>query len=151
MLRILLTGATGFLGSYVIRSLLKHDCDIAILLRPRSNPWRITNILPRLNVIQGDLTDVSVIAGDIQAFAPDVTIHLAWHGVGNPYHNDPQQVINLHGSLSLLDFVHAAGCHSWVELGSQAEYGTYNHPVSESRNFLWCDQALHLYADATTV
>ncbi len=131
MLRILLTGATGFVGSFVTRCLLARDCDVAVLVRPQSNPWRIADILPRLHMIRGDLADLSIVTNDICAFAPDVTVHLAWCGVGNLYRNDPQQVTNLQISLSLLDAVHAAGCHSWVGFGSQAEYGIYGHAMSE--------------------
>jgi len=131
MLRILLAGATGFVGSHVTRYLLARNCDIAVLMRSQSNPWRIVDVLSRLHVIRGDLAEVSTIADDICAFAPDVTVHLAWSGVGNRYRNDPQQVTNLYSSLSLLDVIHAAGCRSWVGLGSQAEYGIYNHAISE--------------------
>jgi UDP-glucose 4-epimerase len=131
MPRILLTGATGFIGSHVVRCLLKHNCDVAVVIRPQSNLWRISDVLPHLQVIRGDLTDVSEIADKIRAFAPDVAIHLAWYGVGNRYRNDPHQVTNLQVGLSLLDAVHAAGCRSWIGLGSQAEYGVYSHAVSE--------------------
>lgn len=131
MLRILLTGATGFLGSHVAWYLLACNCHVAALIRPQSNLWRIADILPGLHVIRGDLADLSNVADEINAFAPEVTVHLAWYGVGNRYRNDPQQVTNLHASLSLLEIVRSAGCRSWVGMGSQAEYGIYNDPISE--------------------
>lgn len=131
MLRILLTGATGFLGSHVARYLLACNCHVAALVRSPANSWRIADILPDFHVISGNLADLSNVADEINAFAPEVTIHLAWYGVGNRYRNNPQQVTNLHASLNLLEVVRAAGCHSWVGLGSQAEYGICNQAVSE--------------------
>ena len=104
---------------------------MAVVLRPQGNSWRISDVLPRLKVIWGDLSDVSAMADEIRAFAPDVTVHMGWYGVGNRYRNDPHQATNLQASLSLLDAVHAAGCRSWVGLGSQAEYGLYGHAISE--------------------
>ncbi len=131
MPRVLLTGATGFIGSHVIRCLLARDCEIMILMRPQSDPWRIADVLPHLHVIHADLADVSNVADDICAFAPDVTVHLAWYGVGNRHRNDPQQVSNISATLNLLDVAHRAGTHSWIGLGSQAEYGVYNRAISE--------------------
>ena len=38
---ILLTGATGFIGSHVLQSLVQKDYNVIALIRPTSNTWRI--------------------------------------------------------------------------------------------------------------
>ena len=131
MPRVILTGATGFLGSHVVRCLLNHGCSVAVVQRPQSDPWRLSGVLPHLRVIGADLESISAVTNEILAFRPDVVVHLAWYGVGNEYRNDPHQVRNIQLSLALLEVAHRAGCSAWVGLGSQAEYGIQDRIISE--------------------
>lgn len=131
-MRVLLTGATGFVGLHVARCLLAHDGEVAAVVRPESNAWRITDILPRLHVIHGDISHMSAMTNEICAFAPDVTVHLAWRGVEKNDRNDSAQIANLYATLNLLEVVHAAGCEVWVGLGSQAEYGICDRAIAEN-------------------
>lgn len=131
-MRCFVTGSTGFIGSHLVRLLLEHDVEVAVLIRPTSNPWRIKDISHRLHTITGDLVTIQEAGTAIRGFAPDIVFHLGWHGVGNRYRNDPSQVIqNLHGSLKLLELAHEVGCKRWIGLGSQAEYGVYNRILKE--------------------
>ena len=41
---ILLTGATGFLGSHLLEALLKQDYSVVVLKRSTSNLWRIEHL-----------------------------------------------------------------------------------------------------------
>jgi nucleoside-diphosphate-sugar epimerase len=38
---VLLTGATGFLGSHLLEALIQQDYSVVILKRSTSNLWRI--------------------------------------------------------------------------------------------------------------
>lgn len=131
-MRVFLTGATGFLGSYVLRRLLASDNEVAILTRANSNTWRISSLLERVTQITGDFSSPAEISASLREFAPEVTIHLAWEGVGGKYRNDLRQIeTNLLGSTKLLTTVTDAGCKAWVGLGSQAEYGPANAKIDE--------------------
>lgn len=131
-MRCFVTGSTGFIGSHLTRLLLEQDCHVAALIRINSNPWRIRDVLHRLHIISGDITAIEEVAPAIKKFAPDVIFHLAWHGVGSHYWDDPTQISqNLYGSLKLLQIVHETGCKCWVGLGSQAEYGPHDGVLSE--------------------
>lgn len=131
-MRVLVTGATGFIGSHLVRLLLSKDAAVAILMRPSSDVWRIKDILQKVKVINGDLTAIRQSDNAIREFAPDTVFHLAWYGVGNRYRNDPAQVdYNLQSSIELLKFAHSVGCQTWVGLGSQAEYGSWNTRINE--------------------
>ena len=46
---ILLTGATGFLGSHLLEALLEKGCKVIILKRSTSNPWRILHLLDQVS------------------------------------------------------------------------------------------------------
>lgn len=132
MIRVLVTGATGFIGSHLLPRLLAANASVAILIRPRTDTWRIQSLLPRVVQIVGDLKDLDAVEGDIRKFAPEVIIHLAWYGVNNRYRNDPLQVdCNLRYTSALLQLAYRTGCKTWIELGSQAEYGPWNKQIDE--------------------
>jgi nucleoside-diphosphate-sugar epimerase len=132
-MRCFVTGATGHIGSHLVRHLLERNVEVAALVRPRtSNLWRIEDILGRLHVIKGDLSHIDHSSTAIREFAPEIVIHLGWHGVSSGYRNDPAQITqNLYGSLKLLQLAHEGGCQKWVGLGSQAEYGPSNEVLTE--------------------
>jgi nucleoside-diphosphate-sugar epimerase len=56
---ILLTGATGFLGSYLLKSLLQTESNIIILKRSFSNVWRISEYLTKVKFYDIDKTPLS--------------------------------------------------------------------------------------------
>lgn len=131
-MRVLLTGATGFVGAHVLQRLVAAELPVAIVVRAQSDRWRIQHLRTKVVEIVGDVRYPDQMADAIMAFAPDTAIHLAWSGVGNRYRNDFSQIDdNLYGSLALLRLVHAAGCRTWIALGSQAEYGPLNARIDE--------------------
>lgn len=73
-MHVLLTGATGFLGSHLVRSLLKKGHKVSIFKRSTSNCVRITDLLPLLK--QYDL-DKDCISSPFLEQAVDTIIHCA--------------------------------------------------------------------------
>lgn len=132
-MRCLVTGATGHIGSHLVRYLLERAVEVAALVRPTtSNLWRIEDIVHRLQIIRGDLPNIDRSKAAIQRFTPDIVIHLGWRGVSSARRNEPAQITqNLYGSLRLLELAHEGGCQRWIGLGSQAEYGPSNKVLTE--------------------
>lgn len=58
---VLLTGATGFLGSYLLEALIKMEYKTIILKRSFSNIWRIENLLKKVKSYNIDKDDLSKI------------------------------------------------------------------------------------------
>jgi nucleoside-diphosphate-sugar epimerase len=74
----LVTGATGFIGSYVVDQLLREDHQVIAL--DRSRDWAAAPAGPGLaglTLVQGDVTDFSLIADLLQRHRVDRVIHLA--------------------------------------------------------------------------
>lgn len=131
-MRCLVTGASGFLGSYVARALLDRGMDVAALLRGRNIPARLAGFADRLTVIRGDLCQPDSYREGFLAYAPEAVLHLAWIGVANSARNDLTQADNVPATVRLADFAAKAGVAHFINAGSQAEYGPLNRRISES-------------------
>jgi nucleoside-diphosphate-sugar epimerase len=132
-LRVLVTGATGFLGSHVVPRLLEGGHEVAAVLRPGTDPWRLAGSLARVIPVAGSLDDVAALRPRVAQFAPEAVIHTAWRGVGNRDRDDPAQWSNLPQLRDLIDLAADCGARSWIGMGSQAEYGPGNAIIDETR------------------
>lgn len=97
---ILLTGATGFLGSYLLEALLLKGHKVVILKRSTSNTWRIENLLDQCVSYDVDTQPLELAFEDQHI---DVAMHTACHYGRN---TDPMtQVVesNLIFGLRILD------------------------------------------------
>ncbi|PDT83369.1 GDP-6-deoxy-D-lyxo-4-hexulose reductase [Bradyrhizobium sp. Y36] len=130
-MRIFVTGATGFLGSYVAEDLLAQGHEVGVLLRPGTRPWRLAASLDRFTVIAGTLDEMGALGRELVAFAPDAVVHMAWRGVGNNERNSKDQARNIVDAVELVDLAADAGATAFVGAGSQAEYGPYDRAISE--------------------
>jgi nucleoside-diphosphate-sugar epimerase len=93
-MRILLTGATGFIGSHVARELLARGHEVHVTARPTSDRRRIRDIESRIRIWDGEMDHVPV--------EPDVAIHLAWYAVPGKYLTAPENRDCLEASRRLL-------------------------------------------------
>jgi nucleoside-diphosphate-sugar epimerase len=130
-MRILVTGASGFLGSYLVGSLLAHDHRVAMLLRKESNLQRIRDVATKDRVYFGSIDHRAAVRTALQHFRPDAIAHMAWRGVANTDRNAPLQAENIVDTLNLLADAADHGVRAFVAAGSQAEYGPYNRAISE--------------------
>ncbi len=131
-MRCLVTGASGHLGSYLTRHLLDRGEEVAVLVRPTSDLWRLEGVLERVRLIRADLSNLEAAAEEIRRQAPDTVFHCAWSGVTSDTRNRPEHFVNnVTGALQLFRIAQAAGCRCWVGIGSQAEYGNQSEILRE--------------------
>ncbi|WP_022854811.1 NAD-dependent epimerase/dehydratase family protein [Thermodesulfobacterium thermophilum] len=140
-MRAFVTGATGFIGSHLVKRLAKEGWEVAVLIRHDSNLWRIKDVVSKMKLIYGDFKEIEKVELEIQGFNPSVAFHLGWSGVKNRDFNSPEQIQNLMGTLTLLKVLKNSNCQVFVGLGSQAEYGVYNEPIDEE----FCPKPVTLY------
>lgn len=130
-MKIFVTGATGFIGSFVVADLISHGHEIAILLKSDASSWRINGIKDRLIVMEGDLRLPKSYKDPLMKFRPDIVIHLAWQGVSGSERNNPVQFENIFDTIELIKICREANVGAFVGLGSQAEYGNINMRADE--------------------
>lgn len=106
-LRILVTGATGFIGRALVPHLLRQGYAVTALAREgyaeSGWPLELTAVRPHLDVVYADLRNFQLTARAVRDAQPDVVIHLAAVGVADPFLPvDTAVRHNLTGTLNLL-------------------------------------------------
>ena len=101
-MRVLVTGASGFLGGVVCAELLQRDHEVhALVRRDGSQP-------PGTAALVGDLTDSGSLQSAVQSAAPECVVHLAAEIASQ---RDPAKIemVNVGGTRTLIAACEAAG------------------------------------------
>ena len=131
--KILITGATGFVGANLLRQLIDGKNDIHIIIRSTSNLWRINDIIDKVNTHVCDLTNRESVEELLLKIKPQIIFHLAVYG-GYQFQKESLKIINtnLIGTINLLDACCKIGFECFINTGSSSEYGIKNKPMSEN-------------------
>ena len=132
--RILVTGAAGFIGANLARSLLDAGGEVHAVVRPSTDLWRIAEIAPRLTLHRLDLTRIELVQRTVAAIRPEVILHLAAPG-GHPLSQrkgTEMLVDHLLGTANLLEATAPLDYRRFVHFGSSLEYGPRKRPHRES-------------------
>jgi nucleoside-diphosphate-sugar epimerase len=132
-MNILLTGGTGFIGSHLLRALLKKDYSVTLLKRNSSDTWRIKDVLGSVTCI--DIDKVSSISSIFTEHNIDTIIHLA--GAYIKHHTSEQDIkklneANINFPAKLLDYAVKNGVQYVINTGTFFEYARSNDKISES-------------------
>lgn len=123
MKRAIITGATGVVGTALIRALIENNIEVLILCRQDS--VRNSN-LPENHLITKvycDLSKLETIQNETGK-EWDIFYHFAWEGTTGTARNDMYlQNLNVKYALDAVKVAHRFGCKKFIGAGSQAEYG----------------------------
>lgn len=137
-MRIVVTGATSFIGRAVIQELLAERHQVFAAVRPdsvgRGELEAMQGKWPgRMTVLPVDLSG----CGDLDAHPAlegraDLWLHLGWEGSGSANRKNPEiQARNIGYALEALGAAGRLGCTRFLFSGSQAEYGIMEGVMSE--------------------
>jgi nucleoside-diphosphate-sugar epimerase len=138
-MKIVVSGASGFIGSWICR-ILSQEHEVIALMRERSMATKLQNV-PNVATIR---EDVQVWPSIIDQHAPEVLILNDWWGVGNEFRNDPKQFENIQRIQKLAESAIAAGAKIVIGVGSQAELGPIDSVITEAA----MDNPTTLYGEA---
>ena len=91
MTRYLITGASGFVGSNLIRKLIDENQEITILIRENSDLWRINDLVPKIQTIKTDFSNYEKLEKLISNIDPNFVYHLGAYG-GYPFQTNIQKI-----------------------------------------------------------
>jgi nucleoside-diphosphate-sugar epimerase len=130
--RVILTGATGFIGANLARRLVTDGHEVWLFLRPGCSLWRIEDIRHDLRIVDLDLQDEANVTAAVRQVQPDWIFNLAAHGA-YPWQSDLRSMLttNVLGTVHLLEAAVATGFEAFVHTGTSSEYGVKDHSPSE--------------------
>jgi len=107
-MRVLVTGATGFIGRYLVPRLVQEDLSVVIFVeetefQSRGLPPQINQVRAQIEAVYGDLRNYSVTSRALAEAVPNIVIHLAAAGVTDPFLDINLALRhNLYGTINLL-------------------------------------------------
>jgi len=149
-MRVLLTGAGGFIGAHIASALLARGAEVHAVVRSAGHAPRLDGIAKLLTRHEADLLDPAARARVIALAKPDVCVHAAWYAVPGKYLNAPENLAHVAASLELATALVDAGCTRFVGLGTCFEYDTspttkLTESSATSPRFLYAACKLALY------
>lgn len=128
--RVLLTGATGFIGRHAIEPLMNRGFEIhAVSSRPNESAQSCPTVIWHC----ADLLEPRVPAELVAAVKPTHCLHFAWYAVHGKFWTSAENAKWVEASLRLLRELSRIGCKRVVVSGTCAEYDW---------RYGWCDEEL---------
>jgi len=130
---VLVTGATGLLGSWLVEELLNQAANVTCLLRdwvPRSKLVS-SGHLDKITVVHGELEDYAVMVRALNEYEIDSVFHLGAQTIVGTASRSPLSTFesNIKGTWTLLEACRA--CPKLIEriivASSDKAYGTHEH------------------------
>lgn len=133
---VLITGASGFIGSHLARRLVELGGKVHVLIRPQSDLWRIEDLLDKgITVWEVEVNDEDGINRCVSSIRPRRVFHLA--AFVNPARSlkllDEMIDVNIKGTVTLLKAMEGAPLECFVNVGTCEEYGDSDAPFVEEQ------------------
>lgn len=128
--RIVMTGATGFIGRHVAGRLLDQGSEVYALVREASPHRELLPVHEHLHVVTGSLTEAVSCLEPVGS--ADGFLHFAWGGVNREEIDSPVvQAANIEASLACLEAARRLKCRIFMDAGSRVEYGVQPDGIME--------------------
>ena len=113
--KVLITGHTGFKGSWMCKLLIDAGADITgYALNPPTNPslFGICELSSQMNSIIGDIRDLKHLKQVFQEVKPEIVIHMAAQPIVRDSYKEPVYTyeVNVMGTVNILECVRESDC-----------------------------------------
>ncbi len=140
--RVLVTGATGMVGSWLVKDLLSRDAYVVALVLdadPQTELYRSGDV-DRVSVVSGRLEDIDTLERAITLHEIDTVFHLGAQTIVGAAHRAPLNTFeaNIRGTYNLLEACrrHAGLVRAIVVASSDKAYGEQPLPYFEGAPLL---------------
>lgn len=128
-MRILIAGANGFIGRYLVRELAEIGHEVITVVR---KPVHVEGAHSNEIV---DITDSENLCMAVANIAPDIVVNAAARGVQYGDRNIANMyAVNFHAAIDLLNAAAMVDVQRFIQLGSCFEYGSYARDIRENFN-----------------
>jgi dTDP-6-deoxy-L-talose 4-dehydrogenase (NAD+) len=130
--KILVTGATGFIGRHVIDQLLKLEHVSIIVTSSSIEKLNFLYSDKKVSIIEFDYYNINFSQWDLFKYFnfPDKVIHLSWRGLPN-YNSSFHMLINLNVEYAFLSNFIQNGLKDLIVTGTCFEYGLLEGELNE--------------------
>ena len=134
--KILVTGGTGFIGSWIVKELIKRGEDVVVLVR-EMNPKSYFSLLDlgkKSTLVYGDLLDLVGMKRIFSEYEIDTCFHLAAQPIVTIANKDPTPTLdtNIRGSWNLFEICRTNDVNKIVVASSDKAYGSHKQlPYTE--------------------
>jgi len=156
-MKILVTGGTGFIGSFVVEALLSNGHEVRVIANGRQLPVYLQTLSNQITYYQGDFGETDVLEKALPGC--DAVIHLAWSTVPKQTRGATAYEFsgNLNSNINLIEKCIDFNIDRFVFISSGGTvYGipeqipvTENHPQNPISNYglgkLTMEKLLYLY------
>jgi nucleoside-diphosphate-sugar epimerase len=131
--RVMITGATGFVGACLAWRLAELGAEVHATLREQVNTWRLDGLHGRIVEHRLDLRNAELSAQVLRRVQPNIVFHCAAHG-SYPFQHDARAIFesNAIGTVNLLAALGEIDFECLVHTGSSSEYGLKGRPMAET-------------------
>jgi nucleoside-diphosphate-sugar epimerase len=130
--KYLITGASGFIGSNIVKTLVKQKHEIVVIVRDKKTCWRLKDVASQITIIESDLRG-KAIERILDKVKPHYIFHLAAYGMPPQEDNIYDMIdFNLKGAINLLNAAKKNPFKLFVNTGSCLEYGNKHNPLKET-------------------
>lgn len=154
----LVTGANGFIGSWIVRGLVERGRRVRAFVRPRADLRNLIDYCNRIEIAAGDILAPATIARAL--IDCNAVIHTAGSILTHPRDGERAWQMHYTGAVNLFDAARNAGIERIVYTASIFSLGAgwLNQPADETRaqaftprNFRYCDAKIAAQAYAEKI
>lgn len=130
-MRAVVTGATGFLGKWLVNELLENSIEVTVLIR---NIEKVPSDWDkRVNIILCTLEDMGSIKSNTVSMEPiDMFFHFAWAGTSGEEREDVSlQLANIGYTCDAVKLAVKLGCKKFIFAGSIMQYEAMRYMSSD--------------------
>ncbi len=135
MKKVMITGAMGFIGSWVVKEMCRQNVDVIAVIRENAS-IRDKHFGCGVRIIYCDMKNYKMLPSMVEDRDIDVVFHFAWDGVsGERTRSSSIQTANLQSTLDLIEAASEMKCGTFIGSGSLHEIESFyemqeNKPIN---------------------